>query len=121
MPRPATTPAAPAPAPPPPDVPPELLDFVEPYRPLGRRHHVGIGVLTLVTVVTVAWMMTVRPGAQRLPGPASAPDAARCAPGQTRDCVGGAVMVLPAAPVADPSATSHSPPPRAQGTPPAGR
>lgn len=92
-----STPAPPSPQTPPPEVPQAILDFVEPYRPLKSRQYLLIGVLTLVTVVAVGWLMTERPGATRLPGPASAPDIARCAPGQTRDCVGGAILVLPAA------------------------
>ena len=67
------------------------------YRPLSVKKQVLVVVLALLTASTVMLSMLYRPGSPPPPR-AVAPDAARCAPGQTTDCVGGiaAVIALPA-------------------------
>jgi hypothetical protein len=67
------------------------------YRPLSRRQRVLIWVLAPVTAFTVLWSLLNRPGSPPLPERVATPDAARCAQGQTSDCVGGmaAVIALP--------------------------
>jgi len=68
------------------------------YRPLSVKKQVLVVVLALLTASTVMLSMLYRPGSAPPPPRAVAPDAARCAPGQTTDCVGGiaAVIALPA-------------------------
>jgi hypothetical protein len=70
------------------------------YLPLSRRKRWLIWVLAPVTALTILWSLLNRPGSPPLPEKVSVPDAARCAKGQTSDCVGGlaAVIALPAAP-----------------------
>jgi len=68
------------------------------YQPLNVKKRVLVVVLALVTAATVLLSMIYRPGSPPPPPHAVAPDAARCAVGQTTDCVGGtaAVIALPA-------------------------
>ena len=68
------------------------------YLPLSRRKRLLVWVLAPVTALTVLWSLLNRPGSPPLPVREATPDAARCAQGQTSDCVGGmaAVIVLPA-------------------------
>lgn len=68
------------------------------YRPLTAKKKVLVVVLALLTATTVLLSMIYRPGSPPPPPRAVAPDAARCAPGQTTGCVGGtaSVIALPA-------------------------
>ncbi len=68
------------------------------YQPLAVKTRVFIVVLALATAATVLLSMLYRLGSPPPPPRAVAPDAARCTPGQTIDCVGGtaAVIALPA-------------------------
>ena len=69
------------------------------YRPLSLRRRLLIVVLALTTAFTVLWMLLERPGGPKWKGKPPRADAPRCAPGQTRDCVGGQadlIMVSPA-------------------------
>ena len=68
------------------------------YRPLTVKKQMLVVVLALATAATVLLSMVYRPGSTPPPPRAVAPDAARCAVGQTTDCVGGtaAVIALPA-------------------------
>jgi hypothetical protein len=68
------------------------------YQPLSVKMRVFVVVLALVTAATVLLSMVFRLGSPPPPPRAVAPDAARCAPGQTTGCVGGtaAVIALPA-------------------------
>lgn len=102
-----TADARPAPADrsdrPPPAEPPGLK--VERYRPLSWRRRVLIVLLAVATAWTVGWLILEPPGGVKRPRPAppgQRPDAARCAEGQSADCVGGKAMVIvpPAAPAA---------------------
>lgn len=68
------------------------------YEPLTTRKKALVVVLALATAATVLLSMIYRLGSPPPPPRAVAPDAARCAVGQTTDCVGGtaAVIALPA-------------------------
>ena len=68
------------------------------YQPLTVKVRVLVVVLALATAATVLLSIIYRPGSPPPPPRAVAPDAARCAVGQTTDCVGGmaAVIALPA-------------------------
>lgn len=68
------------------------------YQPLSAKKLALIVVLALLTATTVMLSMLARPGKGPPPVRAVAPDAARCAAGQTTGCVGGTatVTVLPA-------------------------
>ena len=68
------------------------------YRPLSTRKHLFIVVLAIATAATVLVSMLFRLGSPPPPPRAVAPDAARCAAGQTTGCVGGlaTVIALPA-------------------------
>jgi hypothetical protein len=69
-----------------------------PATPLRRR--LLIAGLAVATAVTLILMMLERVGAPPLPQPPPAPDAARCAEGQDRGCLGGRaeVILVPAGP-----------------------
>ena len=64
------------------------------YRPLTVKKQMLVVVLALATAATVLLSMVYRPGSPPPPPRAVAPDAARCAVGQTTDCVGGTVAVI---------------------------
>lgn len=68
------------------------------YRPLTLKKQALVVVLALTTAATILLSMVYRLGSPPIPPPAVAPDAARCAVGQTTGCVGGmaAVIALPA-------------------------
>ena len=68
------------------------------YQPLTAKTRVLVVVLALLTAATVMLSMIYRPGSPPPPPRAVAPDAPRCAPGQSTGCVGGtaAVIALPA-------------------------
>jgi hypothetical protein len=63
-----------------------------PATPLRRR--LLIAGLAMATAVTLILMMLERVGAPPLPRPPPAPDAARCAEGQDRGCLGGRAEVI---------------------------
>ena len=64
------------------------------YRPLTVKKQMLVVVLALATAATVLLSMVYRPGSPPPPPRAVAPDAARCAAGQTTDCVGGTATVI---------------------------
>lgn len=64
------------------------------YRPLTVKKQVLVVVLALGTAATVMLSMIYRLGSPPVPPPAVAPDAPRCAAGQTTGCVGGTVAVI---------------------------
>lgn len=82
--------------------PAEVARGDDSYRPLTPRRRVLIALLAVATALTLILMMLERVGAPPLPRPPPRPDAARCAAGQTTDCVGGKaeVIVMPAQPPA---------------------
>jgi hypothetical protein len=67
-----------------------------PALPLRRR--LLIIVLAIVTAVTIVLLLLNRPGDPKRGMPRAVPEAPRCGPGQSRDCVGGKadVIVVPA-------------------------
>ena len=75
-----------------------------PATPLRRR--LLIAGLAVATAVTLILMMLERVGAPPLPQPPPAPDAARCAEGQDRGCLGPAaeVILVPTGPAVPASA-----------------
>jgi hypothetical protein len=70
----------------------------ERYRPLSGRRRLLVLVLAVSTAITVVWMLFERPGGPQWKGKPPRADAARCTPGQTRDCVGGQADVIVAPP-----------------------
>lgn len=90
-----------------------LATLMPGYDPLPRRlRRLALPVLALATGLGAFWLMLERPGASfTLPAsllapaePVPAPERPRCAPGQTRDCVGGRAEVLLVAPAPAPAA-----------------
>jgi hypothetical protein len=75
-----------------------------PATPLRRR--LLIAGLAVATAVTLILMMLERVGAPPLPAAPPVPDAARCAVGQDRGCLGGRaeVILVPARPATPASA-----------------
>lgn len=68
------------------------------YEPLTARRRLVLLALAVATAVTVVLVMTDPPGGIDRSQRAPRPDAGRCAPGQTTDCVGGtATVIMPAA------------------------
>lgn len=63
-----------------------------PATPLRRR--LLVAGLAVATAVTLILMMLERVGAPPLPRPPPVPDAARCAEGQDRGCLGGRAEVI---------------------------
>jgi hypothetical protein len=83
----------------------------EEYRPLSRRRHLQLAVAGVLTACALFWVLAERPGKKGIDPRLLQADSARCAPGQTQDCVGGAVQVI--VPVfAVPAAVSASAPQR---------
>ncbi len=66
----------------------------EVYRPLSRRRHVQLAVAGVLTAIALFWTLAERPGQKGIDPRLLQADSARCAPGQTQDCVGGAVRVI---------------------------
>ena len=68
-----------------------------PRQPWRRR--LLIVLLAVATAITIVLLLIYPPGGVKRKAPPPPPDAARCAPGQTQDCVGGTaqVIVAPAA------------------------
>jgi hypothetical protein len=68
------------------------------YRPVNNRRRLLIALLAVATALTVVWSLLERPGGVQWKPRPPAPDKARCAEGQTADCVGGKadVIMLPA-------------------------
>jgi hypothetical protein len=67
---------------------------VEEFPPTPWRRRLLILLLAVGTALTIAVLMLVPPGGIRRKLPLPPPDAARCAQGQTQDCVGGTVQVI---------------------------
>jgi hypothetical protein len=76
---------------------------VEKFPAMPWRRKLLLLACALATVTLILSQMMSKPGAGPYKPPAqlASPDPARCAPGQTTECVGGmATVILPATPVA---------------------
>lgn len=73
------------------------------YRPVSGRRKLLILLLGVSTALSLIYMMLNRTGAP----PLKRAEVARCAPGQTTGCVGGAAQVITVAP-AQPAASAAS-------------
>ena len=72
-------------------------DFFRPYGRLPPRRRLLVALLALVTALVVMWLLLDTPGRPPVPKPAPRAEPATCAPGQTDNCVGSPMRVLPAA------------------------
>lgn len=83
---------------------PATVSDPDEYRPIPRNRRWQIVVLGISTAIGIVLLLLYPPGGvkrvRKLP-----PDAARCAAGQTTDCVGGTASVI----VAPPSAPGSAP------------
>lgn len=64
-----------------------------------RRRLLSIG-LAIATAITIVLTLLSPPGGVKRHKPPPPPDVARCAPGQTKDCVGGMAGVILTPPAA---------------------
>lgn len=102
MARPPAPGAAPPPRGPRPDGDaPRPSDSFSPFPALSGRRRLLIALLAAVTAIGIVWLMLDPPGGVQRKRPPPPPDVARCAPGQTQDCVGSPtqVRIAPAASV----------------------
>lgn len=78
---------------------PRPSDSFSPFPALSGRRRLLIAVLAAVTALGIVWLMLDPPGGVQRKRPPPPPDVARCAPGQTQDCVGSPtqVRIAPAA------------------------
>jgi hypothetical protein len=78
-----------------------MQDDPDDLPPMPWRRRALLLLLAIATAVAIVLALIVQPGRKPRPIPPTPPpaDAARCKPGQTRDCVGGTanVMLLPSA------------------------
>lgn len=85
--------AAPPRGSPPGSAAPRPSDSFSPFPALSARRRVLIALLAAVTAIGIVWLMLDPPGGVQRKRPPPPPDVARCAPGQTQDCVGSPTRV----------------------------
>ena len=81
----------------------------DPFPRFPWRRRLLILALALATSTTVLVYVMLPPAGSKRHGPVVTPDAARCAAGQTTDCVGGTAAVIVAPLPAPASAPASAP------------